>query len=133
MSSLRYKVGKAGLVLAHLIFRLTLYACLAVVFYWVGKQAYTFGYQVFNQQAMNPGEGVVVTVAVPSGAGDYEVAKILEERGLISNARVFFVQEYLSGYHGRLAGGGTYALSTAYTPMRLMSILAGEEEEEEDD
>ena len=132
MGPARYRIGKAGLALAHLAFRLALYACLFVLLFWAGRQAYTFGYQVFNQQAMSPGEGVTVSVAVPAGASDYQVAQILEERGLISNATVFFVQEYLSGYHGMLKSG-SYTLSTAYTPTRLMSILAGEEEETEED
>ena len=129
MGPARYKIGKAGLALAHLAFRIALYACLLVLLFWAGREAYTFGFQVFNQQAMSPGEGIPVTVAIPTGATDMEIARILEERGLISNALVFWVQEYLSGYHGALRGG-SYSLSTAYTPTRMMSILAGEEEEE---
>ena len=39
------------------------------------------------------------------------------------------VQELLSNYHGKLEPG-TYLLSTAYTPTRIMGILAGDKEQE---
>ena len=42
---------------------------------------------------------------------------------------VFYVQERLSTYHGKLQPG-TYLLSTAYTPNRIMGILAGDDEQE---
>ena len=42
---------------------------------------------------------------------------------------VFYVQERLSTYHGKLQAG-TYLLSTAYTPNRIMGILAGDDEQE---
>ena len=37
--------------------------------------------------------------------------------------------ERLSTYHGKLQAG-TYLLSTAYTPNRIMGILAGDDEQE---
>ena len=47
----------------------------------------------------------------------------------MKSAPVFYVQERLSTYHGKLKAG-TYLLSTAYTPNRIMGILAGDEEQE---
>ena len=48
---------------------------------------------------------------------------------LVKSATVFYVQERLSTYHGKLQAG-TYLLSTAYTPNRIMGILAGDDEQE---
>ena len=39
------------------------------------------------------------------------------------------VQEKLSNYSGKMRPG-TYLLSTAYTPNRIMGILAGDAEQE---
>ena len=125
MGSIGNKLGKAGLALASFAFRIAFYACMGVLIFWAGRQSYSFGYRVFNQQAVSPGEGTVVTVSIPTGAGDYEVAKILETRGLVDDALVFLVQEYLAGYWGSL-GSGRFDLSTAYTPQYIMSVLAGE-------
>ena len=127
MSSTRNRLAKAGLALAGATFHIAFYACVAVLMFWLGKQAYQFGYQVFNQQAMSPGDGQVVVVEIPQGADDLAVGEILQQNGLVENALVFCAQEFLSGYRGRFHTG-TYQLSTAYTPTRIMGILAGEEE-----
>lgn len=129
MGNTRDKVGKAGLVLAGGVFRTALYVCVAVLIFWLGKVTYQFGYDVFNQQAMSPGDGQEVTVVIPEGSSSYDIGKILESKGLIQDAKVFWVQEKLSNYKGQLQSG-TYLLSTAYTPTRIMGILAGDEEQE---
>ena len=78
---------------------------------------------------MSPGAGQEVTVVIQEGSSVYKIGKTLESKGLIRNAYVFVVQELLSNYHGKLEPG-TYLLSTAYTPTRIMGILAGDKEQE---
>ena len=129
MSSVRDTAGKVGLALAGGVFRLTLYACVAVLIFYAGKTAYHFGYDVFNQQAMSPGDGQEVTVAIPESASILSVARTLESKGLIQNAYVFIAQEFVSNYHGKILPG-TYLLSTAYTPNRILGILSGDKDQE---
>lgn len=128
MGNTRDQVGKAGLFVAGGIFRTAFYVCVAVLVFWIGKSAYQFGYNVFNQQAVSPGSGQEVTVVIPEGSSTYEVAKILKSKGLIEDSLVFYAQEKLSTYKGKMKAG-TYLLSTAYTPTRIMGILAGDEEQ----
>ena len=128
MGNTRDQVGKAGLFVAGGIFRTAFYVCVAVLIFWIGKSAYQFGYNVFNQQAVSPGAGQEVTVVIPEGSSTYDVAKILKSKGLIEDSLVFFAQEKLSTYKGQMKAG-TYLLSTAYTPTRIMGILAGDEEQ----
>lgn len=128
MGNTRDQVGKAGLFVASGIFRTAFYVCVAVLIFWIGKSAYQFGYKVFNQQAVSPGAGQEVTVVIPEGSSTYDVAKILKSKGLIDDSLVFFAQEKLSTYKGQMKAG-TYLLSTAYTPTRIMGILAGDEEQ----
>ena len=129
MSNAKEKAGKVGLALAGGVFHIALYACVLVLLFWLGKTAYYFGYDVFNQQAMSPGAGQEVTVVVQEGSSPYKIGKTLESKGLIRSAYVFVVQELLSNYHGKLKAG-TYLLSTAYTPNRIMGIMAGDKEQE---
>lgn len=129
MGNTRDQVGKAGLVIAGGVFRTALYICVAVLIFWGGKTAYQFGYNVFDQQAISPGAGQEVTVVIQEGSSVYDIGRILESKGLIEDAKVFYVQEMLSNYRGKL-NAGTYLLSTAYTPTRIMGILAGDEEQE---
>lgn len=129
MADTRDKVGKAGMVLAGGAFKTALYVCVVVLIIWLGKTTYQFGYDVFNQRAMSPGEGQEVTVVIKEDTSVYEIGKILERKGLVKDALVFYIQEKLSNYSGKLRPG-TYLLSTAYTPNRIMGILAGDTEQE---
>ena len=125
MGETRDRVGKAGVIVAGGFFKIALYVCVAVLVIWIGKVTYQFGYNVFNQQAMSPGEGLEVTVVIKEDATTYDIAKTLKSKGLIDDALVFWLQEKLSNYSGKMKPG-TYLLSTAYTPNRIMGILAGD-------
>ena len=57
MGDTKDRVGAAGVIVAGGFFKIALYVCVAVLVIWIGKVTYQFGYNVFNQQAMNPGEG----------------------------------------------------------------------------
>ncbi|MCI6004459.1 MAG: solute-binding protein [Blautia sp.] len=129
MGNTKERVGAAGVAVAGGIFRIVLYVCVVFLIFWIGKSTYQFGYDIFNQQAMSPGEGQEVTVVIKEDTSVYDIAKTLERKGLIKDALVFCVQEKLSNYSGQLRPG-TYLLSTAYTPTRIMSILAGDTEQE---
>ena len=129
MGNTRERAGAAGVAVAGGFFKIALYVCVVVLLFWVGKSSYQFGHDVFNQQAVSPGDGQEVTVVIKQDDSLYKIAKTLEKKGLVNNALVFYVQENLSNYHGKLQPG-TYLLSTAYTPNRIMGILAGDEEQE---
>ena len=121
MSDTRERAGAAGVVVAGTFFKIVLYICVIVLLFWVGKASY--------QLAMSPGEGQEVTVVIKEDTSLYKIAKTLQKKGLVKSATVFYVQERLSTYHGKLQAG-TYLLSTAYTPNRIMGILAGDDEQE---
>ena len=110
MADTRDKVGRAGVFLAGGVFKTAVYIFIIVFLIWVGKSAYQFGYDVFNQQAMSPGEGQQVTVVIKEGASAYKVGKTLEQKGLIKDALAFTIQERMSAYHGQIKAG-TYLLS----------------------
>lgn len=130
MSNVKERAGAFGVAFAGGVFKIALYVCIVVMVFWLGKSSYEFGYNVFNQQAVSPENGQEVTVVITEGTSVYEVGKILERKGLIEDAKVFWVQELLSSYRGKMTSG-TFLLSTAYTPNRIMAILSGEDEEGE--
>ena len=129
MGDTRERAGAAGVAVAGVAFKIALYVCVVVLLFWIGKASYQFGHDVFNQQAMSPGEGQEVTVVIKEDASLYKIARSLQKKGLIKSSPVLYVQERLSTYHGKLQPG-TYLLSTAYTPNRIMGILAGDDEQE---
>lgn len=128
MRSLSNREDRGTSELAGSVLRILLYICIIFLVIWIARTSYRFGYEIFNQQAMSPDDGQEVTVVVKEGDSVYQVGKTLEKRGLIDDAKVFVVQEKLSKYRGQIKAG-TYILSTAYTPDRMLAILSGAEEE----
>lgn len=81
MSDTRERAGAAGVVVAGTFFKIVLYICVIVLLFWVGKASYQFGHDVFNQQAMSPGEGQEVTVVIKEDTSLYKIAKTLQKKG----------------------------------------------------
>jgi len=93
------------------------------------KQAYDFGYRIFTEAPVAEGEGILYTVNVENGAGPKEIAKQLEEFGLIRDQKLFYVQYLLSDYKDKIQPG-SYTLSTAMTAEQMMQIMAKDAVEE---
>ena len=129
MGDTRDRVGNAGVIVAGGAFKIALYVCIVVLIIWLGRLSYQFGHDIFDQQPMSPREGQEITVVVKEDDSVYDIAKTLESKGLVEDAKVFWIQEKLSNYKGQMKPG-TYLLSTAYEPSRLLAIVAGDAEQE---
>lgn len=124
-------VKKILLSVAKSIMTLVVVVFILMVVYRVMLKAYDFGYRIFAEEAMSPAPGLTVSVAIVEGKSVMEIGEILEEKGLIRSATLFYLQELVSSYHGELQPG-IYELSTAMTPTEMMEIMADTDDEEED-
>ncbi|MBF0994661.1 MAG: endolytic transglycosylase MltG [Lachnospiraceae bacterium] len=85
---------------------------------------YSYGYQIFAQKAQSEGQNAkTVTVTVEEGQSVKQIAKMLQEKGLIHDARLFRLQEYFSDYHKKLKPG-VYELNTAMKPEEMMAKMS---------
>ena len=121
---------KKSSIVAGGFLRFGLYVCVIIAVVYIGKSAFDFGYAIFNQVPMASEEdGRDITVVVEDGDSVYQIGKTLKNKGLIEDAKIFVIQEKLSNYKGQMKPG-TYLLSTAYEPSRLLAIMAGDAEQE---
>lgn len=97
--------------------------------YKLSAKAYDFGYRIFAEEPMSPAPGYTMSVAIVEGKSVMEIGQILEEKGLIRSAYLFYLQEMVSSYHGKLQPG-VYELSTAMTPEEMIEIMAASYTEE---
>lgn len=107
-------------------------AILVVIVYFIqklGVTAYGYGYRVFSEEPMTTGSGTDVSVTIPLGSSAMDIGKILEERGLIRDAKLFYIQEKLSAYRGKLKPG-TYTLNTSMTAEDMMGVISQEDQED---
>lgn len=115
--------------ISAMIIKTALAVVIIVVVFKLAVSAYDFGYQVFADIPVSDGEGRIVSVVVSEGQSSKELAKLLEQKGLINNAYVFYVQERLSDYKDKIQPG-VYELSTAMNSEEMLEVLCRVEEEE---
>ena len=112
------------------IIKVVVIAAVIVFVFRGATKAYDFGYRVFADEPVSVSGGRTITVGIAEGASVKEIAQMLEEKGLIEDAKLFVVQELLSAYHGEILPG-IYDLSTDMTAEQMLAIMStpvGEEE-----
>ncbi len=114
------------------IIKIVVAAVSIVAVFRLAVYAYDFGFQVFADVPLSEGEGRTVSVVISEGLGNRELAKMLEQKGLVKDANVFYIYDLLSDYRKKELKPGTYELSTAMNAEEMLEILcAGDEEQEE--
>ena len=99
--------------------------------YGIAVKAYDYGYRVFAEEPMTVGEGRTISISVEPDDSVKDIGENLEEKGLIRDANLFFVQELLSEYHGKIQPG-IYDLNTSMKSDEMLEIMSAEYEEEEE-
>lgn len=117
--------------ISAMIVRIVVAAAVIAVVFKLAISAYDFGYQIFADVPMSEGSGRTVSVVVSEGQSSRELAKMLEQKGLIKDANVFYIQEQLSDYKDRIKPG-TYELSTAMNSEQMLAILCDVQAEQEE-
>ena len=74
----------------------------------------------------------VIAICGKICSGKSYYAKELKEKGLVENAKLFFVQLKVSAYSGRLHSG-VYTLNTSMTARDMMVLMAAEPEQSSTD
>ena len=85
--------------------------------------AYDYGYRIYSEPPMAEGDGVDIVVDIPVGSSVLDTGKMLVEYGLIRDEKLFFMQERLSDFHGKLEPG-MYTLNTSMTVEEMMAVMS---------
>ncbi len=96
--------------------------------YRIGISCYDFGYRVYTETAMQEDSDASVLVQITEDMGASDLAKLLEEKQLVRDDKLFLLQEKLYGYSPI---PGVYTLSPSMTPAQLMEGMTPEETEEQ--
>ena len=126
---------KVAWAIVKTIFGVVIAAVIMMLVYRFALEAHDFGYRIFAEEPVSPEPGLTMSVAIVEGKSSMDIGKILEEKGLIRDAYLFYLQEFFSSYHKQLKPG-IYELNTAMTPEEMMAVMAtsasGSEEEGEE-
>ncbi len=113
------------------VLKVSILALILTYVFRFASSAYDFGYRVFTEEPMTGEPGIVYSVTISEGKSVKEIGQALEQYGLVSDWKLFYVQNLLSEYKDGLQPG-TYQLSTAMTPTEMMALMAGDTEETEE-
>ena len=94
----------------------------------LGGIGYDFGYRVFTESAIDKEPGKDVLVQVREDTSARELGKTLEEKGLVRDGNLFFLQLKLSAYSERILPG-VYTLNTSMTAKDMMVVMSTKESE----
>lgn len=90
--------------------------------------AYDYGYRIFGEEAVDEEPGRDVSVEILEDDSVEAIGQMLEEKGLIRDAKLFVIQEKLSGFENGIAPGA-YELNTAMTVEEMLELMTAVTEE----
>ena len=114
--------------LAGSIVKIVIFIAIVVLVFRLATTAYDFGYRVFTEEPMSNPPGLEISVAITDDMSTMDIGKMLENQGLIRDAKLFFVQEKVSEYKDKI-NPGTYTLNTSMTAEEMLAVIGGTVEE----
>ncbi|MCI8852400.1 MAG: endolytic transglycosylase MltG [Lachnospiraceae bacterium] len=123
---------KAALIVLSITLKIVVISLVAMMLMRLGTAAYYYGHSVFHTGALDPLPGRQAQVVVEEEDSIADVAKTLEQKGLISDWTLFYIQVRLSKYYKTIEPG-EYVLTTAMTPKEMMAVLSNEGETDEEE
>ena len=114
-----------------MLFKIILSAAVIIVVFKLAVSAYDFGFNLFADIPIDEEEsGRTVNVIISENQDSMDVGKMLEEKGLIRDAKMFYIQEKLSDYKDMITAG-TYELNTAMSVEEMLAVICSNAEETE--
>lgn len=122
-------VRKAAGMIISISVQLIFLVIVIMLVYHAGAKGFEFGQDIFAPQAMAAPPGQDMIVIIESGDSAMDVGKLLENKGLIKDKLVFFVQSklYKTEFYP-----GTYTLNTSMTSEEMLEIFTETSDEEEE-
>ncbi len=114
------------------VIRIVVLIILAIVLFKLGGKAYEFGFRIFTEEPMSEPPGRDVQITVSKSDGIKEVSKMLEDKGLIRDAKLFRIQEKVSMYDGDIHPG-IFTLNTSMTAEEMFAVLLESDQKDEEE
>ena len=91
----------------------------------LGQTTYRYTHAVFSDEAFETAPGKDIHVEVSENVSIGKFAQVLEEKGIIEDAKIFKLQMKMADYEGTVKAG-TYELNTSMPPSQMFRILSKE-------
>lgn len=95
-----------------------------------GTFCYEFGYRVFTEEPVAAAPGKDIVVQISEDMSEFDIGKLLEEKGLVKDGELFYAQLKLSAYTKKIRPG-TYTLNTSMEAKEMMIVMSAVTEDTE--
>ena len=119
---------KAVMRVASFCLKVIIFIVIVLGIVSLGLTTYRYTHAVFSDAALEEEPGKLVRVKIPEDVNGKQLAKVLEENGLIEDANVFVIQMKMADF-GETVKAGTYELSTSMPPSEMFKILSSNGDE----
>jgi UPF0755 protein len=128
MSRTTNEINKVTGAVIAISIRLILLALIVLLLYEGVTKGYEFGHEIFYASAMEAKPGRDIDIKVEKGASITSVAKLLKEKGLITNPYSLIIQAEFFNYK---ANSGSYTLNTSMTSRDILQMMNENTEKKE--
>lgn len=129
MSRTTREINRITTAIISMSAKLLVYALVLFLMYWGVTKGYQFGHEVFSPQAVSEPPGRDYSCVIREGETVRQLAKELEEEGLIRDSNIFLVQAKFYEYE---LHPGTYVLNSSMTSKEMLQKIDGKRTETED-
>ena len=119
---------KAVMRVASICLKVIIFIVIVLGIVSLGQTTYRYTHAVFSDAALEEEPGKLVRVKIPEDVNGKQLAKVLEENGLIEDVNVFVIQMKMADF-GETVKAGTYELSTSMPPSEMFKILSSNGDE----
>lgn len=100
--------------------RLIILALMILLLYEGVTRGYEFGHEIFYASAVETAPGQSKEMTIDKGTSVSKVAKLLKDKGLISNEYSFIIQAEFFNYK---VNPGTYTFNTSMTSKEILQMM----------
>lgn len=117
---------------ANVSLKICKYVIMVIVIIVCATWTFNFGTEIFDSEGVDPAPGTDMTLTIKQGTTMDELAKTLEEYGVIDDTTVFKVQSYV--YNVKSIEPGTYIFNTSKSGEDLFEVIKeGPQENKEEE
>lgn len=113
-------VRKMAMTVISISVKIILVVAVICLLVWGGKKGFEFGVSIFTPTTVEDAPGTDIPVVIKSGLDAMDVAKLLEDKGIIADYRVFWLQSLL--YECEIEPG-EYTLNTSMTSENILEVI----------
>ncbi len=121
---------KAALRVASICLKVAIFVVIILGIIYLGQNAYHYTHEIFNDEPLEAAPGKDVTVKITQDVSTKQLAKVLEDNGLIDNAVVFQIKMKIADFDDTVKAGD-YKLNTSMPPSEMFKILSGQNEDDD--